>query len=137
LARSGQERSHGYYAYGFRGKFCSAEFNGARTVVFCALSFKRFEILSISLVNPANILITRSFPITSDILRPPSEPPGEPSLSLEGGTRMLGIFIIGCCRSESNLAGALRNRFGKTSWDRAAGTSARERSRLGVGDFMA
>jgi len=82
--------------YGFLGSFCNAELSGASTVVFCSLSFKRLEMLSISRVKPAKMLMTRSFPITSDMLRP-FEPPEEASSPLEGGTRMLGIFMIGSC----------------------------------------
>lgn len=77
-----------------------------------------------SRVNPAKMLMTRSLPMTSEILSSP-ELPEEPSLSLlfEGGKRMLGMFIMGNCpRSEAGFPGELpvRKRFGRTiSWQAA------------------
>ena len=77
-----------------------------------------------SRVKPAKILMTRSLPITSEMLRSP-DPPDEPSLSLsfDGGKKMVGMFMMGDCPLlVAGFAGELpvRKRFGRTiSWHAA------------------
>ena len=82
--------------------------------MFCFSSFKRLEIVSISRVKPANMLMVPSLPITSEMLRLLDPPLG--SSSFEGGTRMLGMFMMGFWVSrDAALAGLLRKKFGRRS----------------------
>ena len=99
--------------------------------------------LSISLVKDAKILMTRSLPMTSEMLRSP-ESPDEPSLSLsfDGGKRTLGMFMIGDCPlSKAGFAGELleRKKPGRTiSWDAAVDVwRLRVSNMTGAENFMA
>ena len=67
-----------------------------------------------SRVKPAKILIARSLPITSEMLR--LSDPALGSSSLGGGTRMLGMFMMGFWVSrDAALSGLLRKKFGRRS----------------------
>lgn len=67
-----------------------------------------------SRVKPAKMLIARSLPMTSEMLR--LSDPALGSSSLEGGTRMLGMFMMGFWVSrDAALAGLLRKKFGRRS----------------------
>ena len=67
-----------------------------------------------SRVKPAKMLMVPSLPMTSEMLRL-----SDPALglsSLEGGKRMLGMFIMGFWVSrDAGLAGLLRKKFGRRS----------------------
>ena len=71
-----------------------------------------------SRVKPAKMLMARSLPITSDMLR--LSGPALGLSSFEGGTTMLGMFMLGFWVSrDAGVAGVLRKRFGKSSCEEA------------------
>lgn len=74
--------------------------------MFSVLSSNRFDMLSMSLVKLAKMLIPRSVLITSDMTTP-SELSAEPLPLLKGGKEMFGMFIS-LCQLSAGLNDILR-----------------------------
>ena len=91
--------------------------------MFWVWSFKRLEMLSTSRVKPAKMLMMRSLPMTSEILKPSVSADGVLSdgVSFEDpGRAILGTFMMGlwslCLKTLGDgLEGVMRKKFGRTS----------------------